>query len=137
MEILFALLIAVLFACGTYLVMERNLIRFMFGFILLGNAVNLVIFVAGGLRSARPPIIKNLTQSATEISSGFMANPLPQALILTAIVISFGLLAFTLVLALKTYSELNTLDTHAMRLAEPGEAENRAVIANTANAAKK
>lgn len=129
MEILFALLIALLVACGVYLVMERNLIRFVFGFILLGNAVNLIIFMVGGLTPARPPIIKNMTQVQGvdagvdalmgAVSSGLFANPLPQALILTAIVISFGLLSFTLVLILKTYSELHTLDTHAMRFAEP------------------
>ena len=133
MELLFTLLITVLFACGIYLVMERNLIRFLFGFILLSNAVNLSIFTIGNLSTANPPILTEIlitkdkpdnqpvdkSVTAKETREAPLANPLPQALILTAIVISFGLLAFTLVLMLKGYNELNTLDTHKMRLAEP------------------
>ena len=121
MEPLFALLIGMLFAGGIYLVLERNLIRFLFGFILLGNAVNLSIFTIGGLSAAHPPILTDLLAGTDKIAQTSLANPLPQALILTAIVISFGLLAFALVLVLKGYNELNTLDTHKMRLAEPEE----------------
>ena len=139
MELLFTLLISVLFACGIYLVMERNLIRFLFGFILLSNAVNLSIFTIGNLSTANPPILTEILITtdkpnnqpadklitAKETTEAPLANPLPQALILTAIVISFGLLAFTLVLMLKGYNELNTLDTHKMRLAEPEDQKQK------------
>ena len=110
--------------------MERNLIRFVFGFILTSNAVNLSIFTIGGLSTGSPPIIKaSLTQASAVLQthniSSDLANALPQALILTAIVISFGLLAFTLVLMLKSYRAFNTLDSNKIQLAEPEPGEQQ------------
>ena len=104
METILAVLVGILVAASVYLMLARNILRFLFGLILLSNAANLTIFIAGRLTRATPPLV---------------ANALPQALILTAIVIGFGLLAFALALVLKAYRTLGTLDTDAMREAEP------------------
>ena len=77
--------------------------------------VNLLIFTAGRLVREAPPIIA----PDAEVPSGVVANALPQALILTAIVISFSFFAFLLVLAFRAYQDLGTDDTDAMRIAEP------------------
>ena len=115
METLLALTSGVLFAASFYLLLRRNLLRFVVGLIMLSNAVNLLIFTMGRLTQANPPIIPH----GQEVPSAPYANPLPQALILTAIVISFGLLAFTLVLIYRNYQVTDTLDVDALMAAEP------------------
>lgn len=102
-------------AASVYLLLSHNLVRVLFGLILLSNAANFVIFAAGGMTEGLPPLI---APGAKELT-GVYSNPLPQALILTAIVISFGLLAFALVLVYRGYQELGTVDSDRMRLAEP------------------
>ena len=119
MESVVAVLVGVLFAGSVYLMLSRNLVRFVFGLVLIGNAANLAIFASGRLTRAEPPLIPD----GLEAPVTSVANALPQALILTAIVISFGLLAFAMVLAYRAYQELGTVDTDQMRLAEPAEAE--------------
>lgn len=115
MAIVLALLVGLLFAASVYLMLSRTLVRYLFGLVLMGNAANLLIFAVGGLSLGEPAIIPDgLTAPA-----GLIANPLPQALILTAIVISFGLLAFAMVLAYRANEELGTTDTAQMRVAEP------------------
>jgi len=81
----------------------------------LGNAVNLLIFTAGRLTRQVPPIVPYGEQQLIEP----FANPLPQALILTAIVIGFALFTFLLVLGYRAYQELDADDTDTMRVAEP------------------
>ncbi len=117
METILSVIVGVLVSGSVYLMLSRNLVKFLFGLILLSNAANLLIFTAGRLTWAAPPLI---AEGATT-PAGDVANALPQALILTAIVISFGLLAFALVLAYRAYEELGTVDTEAMRVAEPVE----------------
>lgn len=117
MEPIVAVLVGVLMAASVYLMLSRNLVRFVFGLVLISNAANLLIFAGGGMTRAAPPLIP-LGESLPDAG---VANALPQALILTAIVISFGLLAFALVLAFRAYQELDTVDTDAMRTAEPPE----------------
>jgi multicomponent Na+:H+ antiporter subunit C len=102
-----ALLVGVVFACGLYLVMQRNLLRFVFGLLLLSGSVNLLIFTAGRLTRGAAPIIPD----GVATPSGDVANALPQALILTAIVIGFGLIVFAMVLLLRTYERLGTVET--------------------------
>lgn len=115
MEAALSLLVGVLMAASVYLMLSRNLIRYLFGLVLISNAANLVIFASGRLTRGAPPLVpEGLTAP-----DGPVANALPQALILTAIVISFGLLAFALVLAYRAYQALGTIDTDAMRAAEP------------------
>jgi multicomponent Na+:H+ antiporter subunit C len=101
-------------AASVYLILGRNLIRFIFGLVLAGNAINLLIFTVGGLENRRPPIIPNYTMAVQEP----FANALPQALILTAIVIGFALLSFIFVLFYRAYQDLGTVDTEFMRAAE-------------------
>lgn len=117
MEQLLSVLIGVLVAAAVYLMLARNLLRFLFGLILLSNAANLAIFVSGRLTAGAAPLIPE----GADAPLGPVANALPQALVLTAIVIGFGLFAFALILAFRGYRSLGTLDTDAMRIAEPEE----------------
>jgi len=114
MQTLCAGLAGVIFAASIYLILDRNLIRFLFGLILAGNAINLLIFTMGRLDSQRPPLIP---ESAAAVQ-GLFANALPQALILTAIVIGFALLSFVFILFYRAYQELGTVETELMRVAE-------------------
>ncbi len=115
MEVVLSVLIGLLVAASVYLMLARNLLRFVFGLVLLSNAANLAIFTAGRLTPSVPPLVPEGATVPPEV----VANALPQALVLTAIVISFGLLAFALALLFRGYQELGTLDSDAMRIAEP------------------
>ena len=95
MEVLLALAAGVLYAAGIYLMLRRRLVQLIIGLGLLSNGTNLLIFTAGGLTRAYPPVVP---EGATALAKPY-ADPVPQALVLTAIVIGFGLLAFSLVLA--------------------------------------
>ncbi|MDJ0782257.1 MAG: NADH-quinone oxidoreductase subunit K [Desulfosarcinaceae bacterium] len=94
MSTLLALLTGLIFAAGIYLILCGNFLRLIFGLGLASNAVNLVIFTAGGLSARRPPLIAAGQTVPTEP----VANALPQAMILTAIVIGFAIITFVLAL---------------------------------------
>jgi multicomponent K+:H+ antiporter subunit C len=98
MEALITLVIAVLTACGVYLSLRARTFPVVLGLTMLSYAVNLFLFITGRLVLAAPPIIM---EGRTEY-----ADPLPQALVLTAIVISFGMTAFVVILALRARAEL-------------------------------
>jgi len=115
MEAVIAVLAGVLVACSVHLMLNRNLVKYLLGLVLLGNTANLVIFAAGRVTRGVPALVPEAAVVPPEV----VANALPQALILTAIVIGFGLVAFALVLAYRAYEELGTVDTEAMRVAEP------------------
>ena len=117
MEPLVAIMVGALMAGAVYLMLARNVLRFLFGLILISNAANLLIFSAGGLTYERP----SLVPEGAKVPDPGVANALPQALVLTAIVIGFGLFAFALVLVYRGYQNLGTLDSDEMRLAEPRE----------------
>jgi multicomponent Na+:H+ antiporter subunit C len=117
MEGLVAILIGVLVAASVYLMLARNFLRFLFGLILLSNAANLLIFTSGRMTMGAPALVPY--GEDTPIHE--VGNALPQALVLTAIVIGFGLLAFTLALAFEAYRRLGTLESSEMRHAEPRE----------------
>ena len=85
------------------------------GVVLLGNSVNLTLFVSGRIGPIAPPLIPR----GLDVPPQAIANPLPQALVLTAIVISFSFFVFLLVLAYRAYQDLETDDTLEMRVAEP------------------
>ena len=118
MEQIIAIVCGVMLAASFYLLMRRSLLRFVIGLILLSNGVNLVIFTMGRLTRAAPPVIPK----GQKVIEGAYANPLPQALILTAIVISFGLLAFTLVLVYRHFAARQTIESDDLRVSEPNEA---------------
>jgi multicomponent Na+:H+ antiporter subunit C len=122
MEILLAVLVGILVASGAYLMMTGKLLPYLFGLVLLSNAANLVLFASGRLTYAEPPLVP-LGEYAP---AGPVANALPQALILTAIVIGFGLLSFALALVFRAYFELKTTRMDEMREAEPRPKEEGA-----------
>lgn len=105
------LLIGFLFACGTYLVLRRSFVRMLIGLLFFGQAANLAVLVVPGLGGGISPIVR---AEQTVPPTGF-ADPLPQALILTAIVIGFGMIAFTAVLMKQAYRELRTDDLDALK----------------------
>jgi len=111
MEVALAIVIGVLYAGGLYLMMRRNLIQLIIGLGLLSHGANLLIFTAGGLREGGAPIL----EEGKKAFSAVPADPLPQALILTAIVISFAVTAFALVLFLRTYEVVGTDDVDEMK----------------------
>ena len=94
--LLAAVVAGFLFATGTYLVLNREPIRLVLGLSLISYGVNILLFTASTLRRGSPPIIQDKSTFTGEIST--FVDPVPQALILTAIVISFGITAFLLVL---------------------------------------
>ena len=87
-----AIAVGVLVAGGVYLILQRGLVRVVMGFVLLGHAVNVLIVAAGGMQLRGAPLLG-------EGDPAQFADPLPQALVLTAIVISFGLTVYLLALA--------------------------------------
>ena len=115
MEPVIAILVGLFLTVAAYLILSRALIRVLLGIVVLGNAVNLLIFVAGRLTHATPPIVP----AGQAVPPSPFANPLPQALILTAIVIGFAMFAFLVVLALRAYQAMDADNTDHMRLAEP------------------
>jgi multicomponent Na+:H+ antiporter subunit C len=110
MEIALAFTVGLIFACSTYLLLRRSLVKVVIGLALLSQAANLLIFTSAGLERADPPIIPEGAKAPLTAT----ADPLPQALILTAIVISFGLIAFTLVLFQRAYRAIGTDDLDEM-----------------------
>ena len=118
METVLAFLTGLYWAVSIYLMMSRHIIRILLGAALLSTGVNLSLFTMGRLVREVPPIIPEGAYLPLEGA----ANALPQALVLTAIVIAFSLFAFLLVLVMRAYQELGTDDTGEMRQAEP-EAE--------------
>jgi multicomponent Na+:H+ antiporter subunit C len=114
MEVLLAFVVGILFACSIYLLLKKSLVRVVLGVLILSNAVNLLIFTLGRLTRGAPPLIA----SDASVAAAGIANPLPQALILTAIVIGFGLFAFTIVLIYRYYKETQNLESDKMMDAE-------------------
>ncbi|MCQ6276518.1 Na(+)/H(+) antiporter subunit C [Bacillus sp. V3B] len=107
MEILMAIVIGVLFMSATYLMLSKSLLRIIVGTGLLSHGAHLLLLTMGGLKKGAAPLLGEQASS--------YADPIPQALILTAIVISFGVTAFFLVLAYRTYQELGTDNTERLR----------------------
>lgn len=104
MELLLAIVAGVLYAAGLYLMLRRRLAQLIIGLSLLSNGSNILILSAAGVTRASPPLI---TQG---VPLEHYADPVPQSLILTAIVIGFGVLAFALVLAHRVHQSVDTDD---------------------------
>lgn len=115
MEPVYAGLSTLFLAAAFYLLLSRHVVRMLIGVALLGNGVNLSLFIAGRLTRDVPPVMG----AGEEVLKAGAANPLPQALILTAIVIGFAMFSFLLVLAYRAYQSLDADNTDAMRVAEP------------------
>lgn len=111
METLMAFVIGGLYAAGLYMMVRRSIVKMIFGLALLGNAANLLIFTMGRLVRGRPPLVAS---GALEPLPPY-ADPLTQALILTAIVIGLGVQAFALVLIKRVYDEVGSDDLDEMK----------------------
>jgi multicomponent Na+:H+ antiporter subunit C len=107
---LLAVVIGVLYGVALYLLLRRTLAQVILGLGLLTNATNLLIFTVAGLVRARPPLI---APDAERLTAPF-ADPVPQSLILTSIVIGFGVRAFALVLAYRAFQVVGSDDLDAM-----------------------
>lgn len=111
MELLLAITIGTVYAAAFYLLLRRGVVRVVLGIALLSQAVNLLLFTAGGLREGAVPFIR----PGEETLAASSADPVPQALILTAIVISFGVLAFTLAMVHRADQSAGTDDLDDMK----------------------
>lgn len=99
-SIVLLVVMAVLYACGVYLMLERSMTRVLLGFLLVGNATNLLIIIMAG-KAGVAPIVTDGVDAAD------MTDPLPEALILTAIVITFGVSAFLMALIYRSWRLAN------------------------------
>lgn len=108
MEVVLAPVVGILMACAVYLLLQRSFGQAILGLALLSNAVNLFIFLAAGLGDGTPSLVLAGEDRPPEGA----ADPVPQALILTAIVIGFGVLAFFITLSYRVYRLSGTDDQH-------------------------
>lgn len=111
MENLLAITIGGIYAMSFYLLLRRSMVKVILGVLLFGQGVNLLIFVSSGL--SREPAAFVPEQGPVDWTT--YVDPLPQALILTAIVIGFGVLAFTLALMRRTHQETQTDDLDRLK----------------------
>ncbi len=114
MIVLLSIVTGVLFATGLYMMLRRSLTKLLLGLLLLANAANLLIFVASNPVKAHSPLVAE-GAAALERSA---ADPLPQALILTAIVIGFGVLAFAVVLFSRLFLHTGSDDSEELTQTE-------------------
>ncbi len=114
MTLVFSLAIAALFAVGAFLMLRRDLIRLIAGMIMIGNAANLFI-MASALRRGRAAVLPG--------NGDEMADPLVQALVLTAIVISFATAAMALVIVYRVYTSHYSMDLTELSAAEEEQSE--------------
>ncbi|MFP7759789.1 Na(+)/H(+) antiporter subunit C [Marisediminicola sp. LYQ134] len=118
------IVMAIMYACAVYLILERSLTRVLLGFLLAGNATNLLILIMAG-EAGMAPIVGG------GVEPGEMSDPLPQALILTAIVITFAVSAFLMALIYRSWrlaredELLDDADDVAMRSGEPSVVDDR------------
>lgn len=111
MTLLMAITVGVLYAAAFYMMLRRSIVKLIIGLLLLSHAANLLIFTAGGLTRDATAIV---AEGATVPAEPY-PDPLPQALILTAIVISFGVAAFSVVLVHRVHREVGSDDLDNMR----------------------
>ncbi len=114
MEVLLAIVIGLLYAAGVYLLLRRSIVKLILGIMFFSHATNLLIFVAGGLHKGKPQFGSD---GLTAVSAN-PTDPLPQALILTAIVIGFGITAFFLALMYRFYQATGTEDLDELKEGE-------------------
>jgi multicomponent Na+:H+ antiporter subunit C len=114
MTVLLSIVTGVLFGTGLYLMLRRSLTRLLIGLLLMANAANLVVFVSSGPIKGNSPLVAEGAQ-ALEAAA---ADPLPQALILTAIVIGFGVLAFAVVLFSRVFLNTQSDDSEELTQTE-------------------
>ncbi|MHA6261238.1 Na(+)/H(+) antiporter subunit C [Sporosarcina sp. CAU 1771] len=107
MELIMSIVIGILFMAAVYLILSKSLLKIIIGTGLLSHGAHLLILTMGGLGGISPPVV---AEGVTDY-----ADPLPQALILTAIVISFGVTAVLLVISYRMYAENQTDNMNLLR----------------------
>lgn len=110
MNLILVIIIGLLYTAGLYMMMRRSFVKVIIGLILLGHAANMLIFTVGRITKGNPAF---LNQDGAIFEP--FSDPLPQALILTAIVIGFGVQAFAIVLFKRAYQEAGTDDLDEMK----------------------
>ncbi|MCL7929858.1 Na+/H+ antiporter subunit C [Halomonas llamarensis] len=111
MEPLMAIGVGLLYATAIFLMLRRSIVKLVIGLMLLSNAANLLIFTTAGMTRGAPPLIPK----GMSAPLGDVADPLPQAVVLTAIVIAFGVLAFAVVLIRRAYEIVKADDLDKMK----------------------
>jgi multicomponent Na+:H+ antiporter subunit C len=114
MATVLAIVVGCLYAAGIYMMLRRSLFKLVLGLVLLSHGANLLIFTVGGLTRGRPPVV---SLGATAPPAPW-ADPLPQALILTAIVIGFAVLAFSLALFHRGYQTFGSDDPDDLKVSD-------------------
>ena len=115
MEILMAILVGILYAAGVYMLLRRSILKFIIGIIFLSNATNLLVFLSAGLVAGKPVFL-----DGEESNSVAYADPLPQALVLTAVVIGLGIVVYLLAIKYRFFSETGSDDLDQLK---PSESE--------------
>jgi multicomponent Na+:H+ antiporter subunit C len=110
MEVILAIVVGILYTAGVYLMLRRSILKFIIGLIFMSNATNLLVFLSAGLVSGSPVFV-----DGKKVNSVLMADPLPQALVLTAIVIGLGIVVFTLALKYKFFELTGTDDLDQLK----------------------
>jgi len=104
-----SLLIGILFACGLYCLLRRSVVRLVIGVLLLSQSANLLVFLSGGLTLGQPPMVAK----GAKIPEAPFADPLPQAMVLTALVIGLAVVAFLLTLVFRAHEAVGSDDINA------------------------
>ncbi len=117
MEVILAILIGVIYSTSLFLILRRSIVKMIIGLALFGHAANLLIITSGRVVKGRPPLIDTdpEVKYLTGVPAVDYADPIPGALVLTAIVIGFAILAFTAVLVKRAHQEIGTDDLEEMR----------------------
>lgn len=110
MEIFIAILVGVLYAAGVYMLLRRSIVKFIIGIIFMSNATNLLVFLSAGLVQGSPVFVNKDT-----VDTSHLADPTPQALVLTAIVIGLGMVVFILALKYKYFEITGTDDLDQLK----------------------
>ncbi len=110
MEIMLAILTGVLYTAGVYMLLRRSILKFIIGIIFMSNATNILVFLAAGVVRGNPAFVNETIADTKPV-----ADPLPQALVLTAIVIGLGIIVFTLALKYKYFQLTGTDDLDQLK----------------------
>jgi multicomponent Na+:H+ antiporter subunit C len=113
MEFLMAILVGILYTAGVYMLLRRSILKFIIGIILLSNATNLLVFLSAGLVAGKPVFL-----GGEEGDSVVYADPLPQALVLTAVVIGLGIVVYLLAIKYRFFSETGSDDLDQLKSTE-------------------
>ena len=113
MEILMAILVGILYTAGVYMLLRRSILKFIIGIIFMSNATNLLVFLSAGLEAGKPVFL----EGKEGVASAF-ADPLPQALVLTAVVIGLGIMVYLLAVKYRFFNETGSDDLDELKPTE-------------------